>query len=233
MRRLLLLLIPVLVLVAAGCGGGDKSSSSTAPADTAPASTGADATAPGLPSGCKEVAAPAPKSVKESRPTKPLAKGVAYVVKMQTNCGEIDIQLDTKRQPRTAASFAQLVRAGVYDGLSFHRIVPNFVIQGGDPDGTGQGGPGYSITEKPPADAQYTRGVVAMAKTEIERPGTSGSQFFIVLPADAQLPPDYALVGTVTADGMTTADRIASMPTDAQDAPTTPVVIEKATLSQA
>jgi peptidyl-prolyl cis-trans isomerase B (cyclophilin B) len=228
-RSILLLALLVLALLVAGCGG-DDSSTSTA-ADTAAATSDTTAAAAsGLPQGCHEAQAAAPKDVKESKPTKKLGAG-DHVVKMTTNCGEIDIQLNTKQQPKTAASFAHLVQDGVYDGLTFHRIVPGFVIQGGDPAGNGQGGPGYSVTEKPPADAGYTRGVVAMAKTAVEKPGTSGSQFFIVLPPDAQLPADYALVGTVVGDGMDVVDRIATVPTDAQDAPTVPIVIEKATLA--
>jgi peptidyl-prolyl cis-trans isomerase B (cyclophilin B) len=228
MRRLLLpLLIACLALVATGCGG-DDSSTSTAASTAADTVAQADAGA----AGCQSVAAPEPKQVDQRKPTKGLAADSKAVVKLQTSCGEIDIALDAKRQPRTAASFAGLASDGVYDGLTFHRIVPDFVIQGGDPAGDGTGGPGYTITEKPPGDAQYTRGVVAMAKTEIERPGTSGSQFFIVTAEDAQLPADYAVVGTVVGDAsLATVDKIAAVPTDAQDAPTSPVVIEKATVS--
>jgi peptidyl-prolyl cis-trans isomerase B (cyclophilin B) len=123
------------------------------------------------------------------------------------------------------------VRQGFYDGLTFHRIVPGFVIQGGDPKGDGQGGPGYQIVEKPPARLSYTRGVVAMAKTQSDPPGASGSQFFIVTGPDAQLPPDYALVGTVTS-GLDAVDRIGALRTGPDEQPLTPVVIEKATLSE-
>ena len=80
----------------------------------------------------------------------------------------------------TGGSFKYLADQGFYDGTTFHRIVPGFVIQGGDPQGDGTGGPGYSVVEPPPQDLVYARGVVAMAKTELEKPGTSGSQFFIV-----------------------------------------------------
>src|SRR5690606_38093383 len=106
--------------------------------------------------------------------------------------------LDTRNNPKTAASFEHLAKEGVFDGTWFHRIVPGFVIQGGDPEGTGMGGPGYSVVEAPPQNAEYTRGVVAMAKTAVEQPGTSGSQFFVVTGADAGLPPEYAIVGKVT-----------------------------------
>ena len=117
---------------------------------------------------------------------------------VDTSCGSFEIALDTKGNPKTAASFAHLAENGVYDNTLWHRIVPGFVIQGGDPQGTGSGGPGYSVDEPPPPDAAYTRGVVAMAKTEAEPPGRSGSQFFVVSGADAGLPPQYAIAGEVT-----------------------------------
>jgi cyclophilin family peptidyl-prolyl cis-trans isomerase len=220
MRRLLPLLIACLALVLAACGG-DETSKADKPATTAAA---ADA-------GCRTVEAPGPKQVDAKKPTERLSRDATYRVTLKTNCGDIEIELDQARQPKTAASFAALVRDRVYDGLTFHRIVPGFVIQGGDPKGDGTGGPGYSVTEKPPKDATYTRGVVAMAKTEIERPGTSGSQFFIVTAEDAQLPADYAVVGGVVG-GQETVERIAAVPTGAQDEPQSPVVIESATLSE-
>jgi cyclophilin family peptidyl-prolyl cis-trans isomerase len=157
---------------------------------------------------------------------------VRYDVILQTNCGAIDIRLASGRAPKTAASFAELVKRGFYDGLTFHRVVKGFVDQGGDPLGTGLGGPGYTVVEPPPGDTAYTNGVVAMAKSEADPRGASGSQFFIVTADDAQLPPDYALVGGVVR-GMDVAQRIAAVPVDAQDKPKSPVVIEKATLRTA
>jgi cyclophilin family peptidyl-prolyl cis-trans isomerase len=117
---------------------------------------------------------------------------------IDTSCGTVEVALDTKGNPKTAASFSYLAENGAYDDTLWHRIVPGFVIQGGDPQGTGSGGPGYSVDEPPPADAAYTRGVVAMAKTEAEPPGRSGSQFFVVTGADAGLPPQYAIAGKVS-----------------------------------
>lgn len=226
MRRLSLPLLACLALVAVGCGGDgdDDGSTSAAPDGTA--------TATATETGCEPVSAPQPKQVDERRPGQALERGAKLTATLETNCGTIPIALDTERQPKTAASFAQLVRNGVYDGLGFHRVVPGFVVQGGDPAGNETGGPGYSVVERPPARAAYTRGVVAMAKTEIERPGTSGSQFFIVTAEDAGLPPDYAIVGEVTGDGMAAVDRIEAIPTNAQQVPDEPVVIERATLSE-
>ena len=129
---------------------------------------------------------------------------------LDTSCGPFTIRLDQKTAPNTAASFASLTRKGFYDGTVFHRIVPGFVIQGGDPTGTGTGGPGYSVVDEPPGDAAYTRGVVAMAKTGDEPPGTAGSQFYVVTGQDAGLPPEYALLGKVV-KGMDVAMKIDSL----------------------
>ncbi|UGS36646.1 peptidylprolyl isomerase [Capillimicrobium parvum] len=219
-----------LAFAAAGCGG-DSGSTSAGTSAAIAQSPGGTATAPAG-AACRDVPAAAPKQVEEQAPTTRLKRGARHTVTLLTNCGEIRILLDQRAQPKTAASFAQLARDGFFDGLSFHRVVPGFVVQGGDPAGDGTGGPGYSVTEKPPAGTRYTRGVVAMAKSEMEPAGTSGSQFFIVTAEDAQLPPDYAVIGRVVGDGMNAADRIEAVPTDATDAPQRPVVIEKATLSE-
>jgi cyclophilin family peptidyl-prolyl cis-trans isomerase len=219
--RLLALALLALCVGAAGCGGSGAKSS--APAKRAAAAAPSQA--------CSKVSRPAPKAEAAKRAAGPLTAGKAFTVTLQTNCGAIGIRLATGRAPKTAASFASLVRQGFYDGLTFHRIVPGFVIQGGDPKGDGQGGPGYQIVEKPPARLRYTRGVVAMAKTQSDPPGASGSQFFIVTGPDAQLPPDYALVGTVKS-GLDAVDRIGALRTGPDEQPLTPVVIEKATLSE-
>ncbi|HEX4837065.1 MAG TPA: peptidylprolyl isomerase [Solirubrobacteraceae bacterium] len=151
---------------------------------------------------------------------------------LTTNCGTIDIQLAVGAAPHTTASFAYLVRRGFYDDLTFHRVAAGFVIQGGDPNGDGSGGPGYTVVEAPPSDVRYTLGTVAMAKTSADPAGSSGSQFFIVTAQEAPLPPQYALVGNVVGS-FTSVDAISKLPTDPpQDgAPTTPVVISRATLS--
>jgi cyclophilin family peptidyl-prolyl cis-trans isomerase len=153
-------------------------------------------------------------------------------VRLTTNCGTIDIRLAVGAAPRTTASFAYLVRRGFYDNLTFHRVAAGFVIQGGDPNGDGSGGPGYTVVEPPPGDVRYTLGTVAMAKTSTDPAGASGSQFFIVTASEAPLPAQYALVGNVVGS-MAGVDAISKLPTDPpQDgAPTTPVVISSATLS--
>ena len=143
-----------------------------------------------------------------------------------TNFGRFDIRLDVKDSPCTTSSFAALVRKGFFDGTRFHRIVPGFVIQGGDPTATGKGGPGYTVRDVPPADATYTKGLVAMAKTGAEPSGTSGSQFFVVTAADAGLPPQYALLGTVT-KGLLVVERIGKLGNPATERPTRKVVIQR------
>jgi peptidyl-prolyl cis-trans isomerase B (cyclophilin B) len=127
----------------------------------------------------------------------PLEEGKTHRLAVKTNKGAFTIELDTEAAPCTTASIADLARKGFFDGTIFHRIVPGFVIQGGDPTGTGTGGPGYKTVDTPPSDARYTKGVVAMAKTQDEPAGTSGSQFFVVTGDDVGLPPDYAVVGKV------------------------------------
>jgi len=205
------------VLISRG-GGSDNSSS------TSSSSTGASA------GGCKKVATPNPKNASFEKPKQVLKPGEEATVVMKTSCGTFKIALDTKRAPKTANSFAFLVEEGFYDDLTFHRIVPGFVIQGGDPEGLGTGGPGYSVVEKPPANLSYTKGVVAMAKTSAEPPGTSGSQFYVVTAPDAGLPPEYALVGKVS-EGYSTVKAIEKLGTP-EEKPKQTVLIEEATIER-
>jgi peptidyl-prolyl cis-trans isomerase B (cyclophilin B) len=220
-----LALVPAAALVLAACGSGGG-------ATTAGGATSAarDTAAVGS---CSEVSRPAPRGPQHiSAPHLRLDPERHYVVTLATNCGPIEIELDVKEAPRTTASFAYLVRRGFYNDLTFHRVAANFVIQGGDPAGDGSGGPGYTIVEPPPADLRYTFGTVAMAKTETDPAGASGSQFFIVTTAEAQLPAQYALVGHVVGSDVG-VEAIAKLPTvPAQDGqPVKPVVIARATLS--
>jgi peptidyl-prolyl cis-trans isomerase B (cyclophilin B) len=209
----------VLVAVAAGCGGDDGQAESPDP----PASEAAG--------DCRTVDAPAAREDGgESAPSARLAQGTTYRLAFRTSCGDFTVTLDHRGAPRTAASLVALARSGFYDGTVFHRIVPGFVIQGGDPTQSGGGGPGYSTVDAPPADASYTKGVVAMAKTAAEPPGTSGSQFFVVTAEDAGLPPDYAIVGRVT-DGLDVVELIGTLG-DASEQPTQVVLVEKVTVEE-
>jgi cyclophilin family peptidyl-prolyl cis-trans isomerase len=179
--------------------------------------------------GCKKVEAPRPKHVSYPAPRQTVTRGEKLTAVVDTSCGRFDIALDAKRAPKTVNSFVFLVSNGFYDGLTFHRVAPEFVIQGGDPLGTGTGGPGYTVDEKPPANLSYTKGVVAMAKSSAEPPGRSGSQFFVVLAPDAGLPPEYALVGRVD-KGMDVVERIGKLGTPAEK-PKQTVLIEKITIA--
>jgi peptidyl-prolyl cis-trans isomerase B (cyclophilin B) len=183
--------------------------------------------------GCKQVPKPKPKQVAFKKPKQVVKPGEEVSAKIETSCGDFTIALDSKRAPKTVNSFAFLSEEGFYDGLAFHRIVPEFVIQGGDPLGNGTGGPGYSVDEKPPANLAYTKGVVAMAKSSAEPPGRSGSQFYVVTGADAGLPPEYALVGKVS-EGMDVVERIGKLgkPNSPTGEPKQTVVIEHAVIER-
>jgi peptidyl-prolyl cis-trans isomerase B (cyclophilin B) len=158
-----------------------------------------------------------------------LDAGKKYDVTMQTNCGTFTFRLDQAESPNATGSFVELVLKGFFDHTIFHRIVPGFVIQGGDPTGTGGGGAGYETIDTPPSDATYTQGVVAMAKLAGEAPGTAGSQFFIVTGANPALAPDYAIIGNVIS-GLDVVERI-SLLGDANQKPTQVVEIESATVT--
>ena len=231
LMRLLRLLLPflVLLLVAAGCGG-DNGSEGESEATTEET---AEATPETTETGCEKVDKPESKGEGElSKPTNELDPSKTYVATVSTTCGDFEIELDVKRAPKTAASFAFLAEEGFYDNTTFHRIVPGFVIQGGDPLGTGMGGPGYSVVEAPPKNLSYTRGVVAMAKGGTEPFGASGSQFFVVTGEDVGLPPQYALLGKVI-NGQDVVDTIGTSATDpATEQPIDPVVIETVTISE-
>jgi peptidyl-prolyl cis-trans isomerase B (cyclophilin B) len=147
-----------------------------------------------------------------------------HTVNVLTNFGSFDIRLDVNDSPCTTSSFAALVGRKFFDGTRFHRIVPGFVIQGGDPTATGRGGPGYTVVDVPPRNSLYTEGVVAMAKSQAEPPGTAGSQFFVVTGANAGLPPDYAILGVVT-KGLKVVERIGKLGNPVTEQPTKRVVV--------
>ena len=140
----------------------------------------------------------------------------------------IRVELDASAAPITVANFEKLVREGFYDGLTFHRIIPGFMIQGGCPEGTGMGGPGYGIKGEFASNGvnnpiRHTRGVIRMARSSM--PNSAGSQFFIMHADAPHLDGDYAAFGHVVS-GMDVVDEIAATPTDWRDKPTTPVVMK-------
>ena len=151
---------------------------------------------------------------------------------METSCGTITFALDRDLGGEVTDAVAGLAADGFYDGLTFHRVVPDFVLQGGDPEGTGAGGPGFSTVKAPPADYVYAMGDLAMAKTQDEAPGTGGSQFFVISGASGtQLPPEYAVIGHATdADSLATIARIAALGVE-DGPPSSPVWIVKASVA--
>jgi cyclophilin family peptidyl-prolyl cis-trans isomerase len=215
MTRIPRLLVATAALVAAAsiaaaCGPGATPSAS-APAASTPAS-------------------PAGSRALTDCPTEapqPMAAGETRVVTIETEKGPIEITVEADLGPLAAANFVALAECGYYDGVVFHRVIPGFVAQGGDPTGTGTGGPGYEF-EDDPVDVPYVRGTVAMANAGED---TNGSQFFIVLDDEggAGLDPLYSVFGRVTS-GMDAVDAIAEA-ADAQN-PTNPIVMDRVTVAK-
>jgi len=233
--RLLAVIIACLALVLAACGDdSDGESAATSTPEAAATESATPAANEFLPEGCENVEAPAPREEGTLKaPKEKLSKSKTYVATVSTTCGDIEITLDSKQSPITGGSFKYLADKKFFDGTTFHRVVPDFVIQGGDPAGDGTGGPGYSVEEAPDPDLKYTKGVVAMAKTGDEPAGTSGSQFFIVTgEGAASLPPDYAYLGEVT-KGMDVAEKIGGIQADPNSGqPAAQVVIKSVTVSE-
>ncbi len=227
MLRLLSVLSCVLALVLVACGGDEDEPAKRKAAATPPAEE--------QQGGCEDVAQPQPRDGGgQKKPSEGLDPGKTYEVVVATSCGEFTIRLDQKTSPNAAASFAALARSGFFDDTIFHRIVPGFVIQGGDPTVSGSGGPGYSTRDAVPKTAAYGPGVVAMAKAGPEPAGTAGSQFFVVTGEGGGLTPDYALLGKVTT-GMDVVQAIGELGDPASGGAGTPlqsVVIEKATVRE-
>jgi peptidyl-prolyl cis-trans isomerase B (cyclophilin B) len=193
----------LLVLALAACGGGGSGEAETT--DSRCDIRGSDATFPLLD----------PKR--------------SHAVDVLTNLGRFAIRLDVEDSPCVTSSFASLVRRHFFDGTVFHRVVPHFVIQGGDPSGTGAGGPGYTVVEPPPANSLYTEGVVAMAKAADEAPGAAGSQFFVVTATNAGLQPEYAILGVVT-KGLKVVRRIGALGNPMTEKPTRRIVVLRMTV---
>ena len=187
MRLRWLVLVAALALAVAGCAGDDEEATPTTRAQPASDVPCAKAKRP-----------PKRRDGGQPVPLGTLNPFRSYRVLVQTNCGNFTIRLNIQNPSRTVLSFVRLVRAGFFDRTVFHRIVPGFVIQGGDPTQSGLGGPGYRTVDPPPDQLRYTKGIVAMAKAPEEPRGAAGSQFFIVTADDADLPPEYAVIGRVT-----------------------------------
>jgi cyclophilin family peptidyl-prolyl cis-trans isomerase len=151
----------------------------------------------------------------------------SYSATIETSAGTMTAELFAGEAPRTVNNFVFLARDGFYDGVIFHRVISGFMIQGGDPTGTGSGGPGYRFNDEP-VSRKYNRGILAMANAG---PNTNGSQFF-VMHADYGLPPNYTIFGRLTG-GEDVLDKIATAKTGAQDRPVTPVAINSVTIAEA
>jgi cyclophilin family peptidyl-prolyl cis-trans isomerase len=152
-----------------------------------------------------------------------------YTAEMVTSMGTLTIEFDPAAAPKTVNNFVSLARYHYYDGVTFHRVIQGFVIQGGDPDGTGRGGPGYRFEDELPKPGRYEIGSLAMANAG---PNTNGSQFFIISgPSGASLPPQYSLFGKVVR-GMDVVDRMEKVRTGPGDKPVEPMTIESVTITE-
>ena len=151
-----------------------------------------------------------------------------YTALIKTNHGDITAVLHAETSPLAVNNFVFLAREGFYNGVIFHRVIENFMVQGGDPTGTGTGGPGYRFRDELDGPGSYERGTLAMANSG---PNTNGSQFFICH-IDARLPHSYSIFGKTT-EGLETVDSIATTPTGFGDRPNEDVVIESVAITEA
>jgi peptidyl-prolyl cis-trans isomerase B (cyclophilin B) len=206
----LFIVIAALAIAATACGGSSKDK---VDAESTPTTNATDSTAAGTTPG-----------------SDPTSTSGLPTVKLATSEGDIVLEMDTKNAPKAAGRFIKLVKDGFYDGLTFHRVVPNFVIQGGDPEGTGAGGTKESVVGETPTDG-YPIGSLAAAKTQADPAGTFDCQFFIITGEDGEtLPPEYARFGKVIS-GIEVAKKIEALSPGGDGAPTKKVTIDKATVS--
>lgn len=189
-------------LALAGCGADDSTTEDASATGTAASSPSAadSGTAEPAAAECPPADGAADRSTTfASAPPMCLTPGVDYSAVITTDAGEVTVDLLEEKAPETVNNFVFLARNNYYEGITFHRVIPGFMIQGGDPQGTGSGGPGYQFADELPADGEYEIGSLAMANAG---PDTNGSQFFIITgESGVSLPPDYSLFGTVT-EGM-------------------------------
>jgi peptidylprolyl isomerase/peptidyl-prolyl cis-trans isomerase B (cyclophilin B) len=213
-----LFLVLLLVLgVASVVGGGGGSSSDSSKAKTT--------TPPGT---CPQ--ANPPNRQYPAAPAMSIDPAKTYTAEIKTNQGTMVATLDPKKAPNTVNNFVFLARAGYFDCLNFHRVVPGFVLQGGDPAGNGSGGPGYKFADELPQQGQYKVGSLAMANSG---PNTNGSQFFVISgPQGVALPPSYSLFGQVD-QGLDVVAKIDALGTpNPPNTPSQPVTIESVTIKE-
>ncbi len=211
MRRLCVLLIAAALPLAA-CGSSPGSAGASASAECPPSGGTAQRTT--------QFPAPPPMCIDPAK---------TYTATVTTDAGPVTIELLAKQAPKTVNNFVFLARNHYYDGVTFHRVIKGFMAQGGDPEGTGSGGPGYTIEDEPPT-GKYEVGSVAMARTP--QPNSAGSQFFIVTgDAGVQLSPDYALFGKVT-QGMDAVQKIEADGSEGDGAPAKVHTITAVTIAE-
>ncbi|MFC5528690.1 peptidylprolyl isomerase [Cohnella yongneupensis] len=223
----------IALLIVAGCGKRDNSGTNTNDVNGA---NGYEASATASPSASSPASAsqPAATNSEEADATSTVdTSGNNPIVTIEMDSGKtIKVELYPKVAPNTVNNFVSLVQKGFYDGTIFHRVIPGFMIQGGDPDGNGMGGPGYGIKGEFTKndfknELKHTKGVISMARSG--NPNSAGSQFFIMVADAPFLDGDYAAFGKVT-EGQDVADEIVSVPTGSQDRPKTPPVMKKVTV---
>ena len=183
-----------------------------------------------MPTPCPEKDGSSPRTTRFSAPPAMCIDPAArYTATIDTTLGTLVVALDAAAAPRTVNNFVFLARYRYYDGVIFHRIIEGFMCQGGDPDGTGRGGPGYRFDDELPAPGKYQVGSVAMANAG---PNTNGSQFFIVSgPSGVRLPPLYSLFGQVV-KGMEVLEHLQRVETDRSDRPLDEVIIKSVTITE-
>ena len=218
---------PAGASAAANAGGGGQPTAEPAPpaADTPGGASGASPAAAE-----PEVIVVGGRSIKQwsSPPPRVIDPSASYSAVISTSAGDITVELLTADAPNTVNNFVFLAREGFYDDVIFHRTIRDFMIQGGDPTGTGRGGPGYRFADEP-VRRPYARGALAMANAG---PNTNGSQFFL-MHADYPLPPNYTIFGQAVA-GLDAIDAIATAPTRPEgegSSPVNPVAIETVTIT--
>lgn len=217
------LLLTAVFLVIAGCGNNNTGSTS----GQTSTSSGTDTNSSTSDSQSESAETPAANTSADNSADFKQDNDPIVTIEMQDG-QKIEIELYPKAAPNTVNNFISLVNKGFYNGLTFHRVIPEFMIQGGDPDGVGTGGPGYSIpgefsSNNVQNDLKHTRGVLSMARSN--DPDSAGSQFFIMVADASHLDGQYAAFGKVIS-GMDEVDKIVNMPRDSQDKPQTPVVMK-------
>ena len=222
MTRRVAALAASAVLALAGCGSDDGSGDGGS-SDAETTAISGETECP--PEGGAEVRA----TSFEQAPPMCIDEAKTYTATMTTDAGEVTIELDAKQAPETVNNFVVLARYKYYDGLTFHRVIKDFMAQGGDPSGDGSGGPGYEFDDELPEQGDYEIGSVAMANAGAN---TNGSQFFIITgDAGVQLPPSYSLFGKVT-QGMDAVEKIEADGSADDGAPAKVHTIESVTIAE-